>query len=360
MKQSAVTSSIYFPGLVFILAVILAVIVYKYITRTPPGPEFPYKESLQKDRETGFFPFRYFQDSNSNLLPFVAVAGFFRDESAKQKYYEYVENGIHVFGITAYKSFPRIITDGTEGEYETNDDFDYTGNIKNWLCCFNRPQEYGFTENNNIIVMSESDFYDVTIEQNTVEKKYDFIYVCLKDEKPNCPINGWNAVNRNFKLAKKCFPIMIGEYGMNGLVVGRVGCGLENLYGDKLEITDMLDYHVLQEKMAQSRFLFVPNIFDASPRVISECITKNVPVLMNKDILCGSKYITSETGEFFENEYDLRSSLNRLLNKMDTISPATWWKKNYGTDIAEKKFRDFFNNAFPGSLTNIPNVKFVL
>ena len=346
-------------GFFLIIAILVIIFYIIYKSRKPPGIDFPYKSSLQKDRETGYFPFRYFQDSDSNLLPFVAVCGFFRDESAKQKYYEYIENGIHVFGITAYKSFPRIITDGTEGDYETNDDFDYTGNIKNWLCCFNRPHEYGFTDENNLIVMSESDFYDAQ-DATVTKKKYDFIYVCLKDSTPNCPINGWNAVNRNFKLAKKCFPIMINEYGMNGLVVGRVDCGLEGIYGDKLEVTDMLEYHVLQERMSQSRFLFVPNIFDASPRVISECITKNVPVLMNKDILCGSKYITYETGEFFESEYDLRPALNKLLNKMDSISPKEWWKKNYGTDKAEKKLRDFLNQAFPGPLSNIINVKFVL
>ena len=153
---------------------------------------------------------------------------------------------------------------------------------------------------------------------------------------------------------------MINEYGMNGLVVGRVNCGLEEIYGNKLEITDMLEYHLLQEKMSQSRFLFVPNIFDASPRVISECITKNVPVLMNKDILCGSKYISYETGEFFENEYNLRPALNKLLNKIDSISPKTWWRKNYGINKSQKKLRDFLNEAFPGPLSTITNVKFVL
>jgi len=344
----------------FIILVVMFYFMFLKTSRIYSLPKYNKENFLPfKDSKEIFFPFRYFQDSYSNLLPFVAVTGFFRDESDKQKYYEYIKNGIHIFGITAYKSFPRIITDGTEGDYETKDNFDYTGNIKNWLCCFDKPEEYGFTDKNNIIVMSESDLYDVE-DSLAIEKKYDFIYVCLKDSSPDCPINGWNAINRNFKLAKKCFPIMINDYGMNGLVVGRVNCGLEDIYGDKLEITDMLEYHVLQEKMSQSRFLFVPNIFDASPRVISECIIKNVPVLMNKNILCGSKYISYETGEFFEDEYDIRESLDNLLNKIDIISPKKWWKKYYGTDIGEKKLRDFLNEAFPGPLSNISNVKFVL
>ena len=128
-------------------------------------------------KENRMFPFRYFTDVNNNVLPFVAVTGFFRGEDAKNKYYEYINNGIYVFGITAYKSFPnKEMLDESEGEYEKKDDFDYTGNIKNWLCCFKDKEKYGFTENNNIIDISESDFYNSETETN-VEKLYDYIYI---------------------------------------------------------------------------------------------------------------------------------------------------------------------------------------
>ena len=33
---------------------------------------------------------------------------------------------------------------------------------------------------------------------------------------------------------------------------------------------------------------------------------KNIPILMNRNIVCGSKYINNETGEFFKDEYDIR------------------------------------------------------
>jgi hypothetical protein len=85
---------------------------------------------------------------------------------------------------------------------------------------------------------------------------------------------------------------MCKEFGLKGLVVGREGCGLEKEYGDKLEVVGWLEWHVLQEKMRASKILFIPNVFDASPRVIAECLTKDVAVLMNRKILCGSKYIT--------------------------------------------------------------------
>jgi hypothetical protein len=312
-----------------------------------------------KEKKNRMFPFRYFTDINNNVLPFVAVTGFFRGEDAKNKYYEYINKGIHVFGITAYKSFPnKEMLDESEGEYERNDDFDYTGNIKHWLCCFKDKQKYGFTDNNNITDISESDFYNVDTDIK-MDKKYDFIYICNKDG-DSCPLNGWNAINRNYNLALKCFPIMINEFKLKGLIVGRINCGLEELYGDNLEVVDFLDWHILQDKMRQSKMLFVPNIFDASPRVIAECIIKDTPILMNHNILCGFKYINYETGNFFSDENDLRQSLSELINKMDKISPKKWWGENYSQEKCYKKLRNFLMDAFNKNLDNIDQVKFIL
>ena len=190
-------------------------------------------------------------------------------------------------------------------------------------------------------------------------KKYDFIYICNKDD-DTCPKTGWNAINRNYDLALKCFPLMCNQLNWNGLIVGRVGCDLEKLYGDKLEVVDFLEYSVLQDKMRESKYLFVPNIFDASPRVIAECITKDIPVLMNRNILCGSKYINSQTGEFFSNETDLHIAIQNIQKRYYDISPRKWWKKNYSKEIRQKMLRDFLDERFTGVLDNTTHVKSIL
>jgi hypothetical protein len=317
-----------------------------------------YVKTNLEDSSKRMFPFRYFQDENGETIPIVAVTGFFRENKAKELYYDYLKNGIPIIGITAYKTFPKKIMDQSEGEYETNDTFDYVGQIQNWMCCFRSPHKYGFTGWNNLADISESDFYDVDQEPEE-PKKYDFIYVCNKDD-DTCPINGWNAINRNFKLAKECFPIFINEYKLKGLIVGRVGCGLEQLYGDNVEITDFLDWHELQRKMRQSRFLFLPNVYDASPRVIAECITKGVPVLMNESILCGYKYISNETGEFFTDENNIRDSLNTILAKIGKISPKKWWSENYGVQRMGVKVRNFLYPFYPDLLENVEQMKFII
>ena len=325
-----------------------------------------YLQSLQQ-KENRIFPFRYFTDTSGTVLPYVAVTGFFRDDIAKQKYYEYLKNGIYIFGITAYKTFPnRYMLDKSEGEYERNDGFDYVGNITNWLCCFKKKAAYGFTANNKLFDMSESDFY--TADNRSLPKKYDFIYICNKDS-DRCPLDGWNAINRNYNLALKCFPMLCMQFNMKGLIVGRVNCGLEyQPYAKNLEITDWLEWHVLQDKMRESKMLFVPNVFDASPRVIAECITKNVPVLMNRNILCGTKYITPETGELFTDEVDIQVALIKMVEKIrdianNAVSPRNWWLKHYSEETSQKKLRDFLYESFPvnpNPLESIDRVKFIL
>ena len=330
-------------------------------TSYPVNQEY-LKTTLAKHKEDSLFPYRYLSDQSGNLLPIVLVSGFFRDDRARDMYYEYIQNGIQVAGITAYKSFPKKITDPSEDKYHLTDSFDYVGQIKNWMCCFRNTEQYGLSpKTHNLIDLSESDFYDIDQEAPVLEKKYDVIYSCLKDqvsEEEPCPMQGWNAINRNYKLALACLPIMVNDYGLKVLIVGRTNCGLEDLYGDKVETIDCLPYHEFQDKLRQSRILFVPNIYDASPRVVSESIIKGLSVLMNQGILCGSKYITYETGELFTDENDIRYALDQLLAKIDKTSPQKWWTENYGRKVSGQKMCRFLQGCYPGLLGNVQEVYF--
>ena len=352
----------YWIAILLVLVVILLYVAYRAAKRKIKHSYKKRTAYIQRflEKENRHFPFRYFTDQDGKPVPVVAVTAFFRDKEAEAMYHEYVRQGIHVFGITAYKSFPlKEMLDKSEGEFERNNTFDYTGLIRNWLCCFKKKETYGFTKWNNTVDISESDFYSVDTEPE-VPVKYDFIYVCNKDA-DHCPMDGWNAVNRNFDLAKRCFPIMCNDYGLKGLVVGREECGLENeTYGNQLEVVGWLDYHILQEKMRESKFLFVPNIMDASPRVIAESITTDCAVLMNRAILCGSKYVTKETGELFTDETDLPAALDKLLNRYFKMSPKEWWKKHYSQERSQKELRNFLAKCYPGELDDVKKVQFIL
>jgi len=154
---------------------------------------------------------------------------------------------------------------------------------------------------------------------------------------------------------------MINQYGLKVLVIGRVGCGLEQLYGDKIEVTDFLPWSDFQEKLRESRILFVPNIMDASPRVIAEAMIKGLPVIMNKNIVCGSKYVTEQTGNLFQDATDFEDALSRTLNKYDAISPKVvqaWWLNHYGVQRSAKKLRDYLVACYPNLLDDVKEVSF--
>lgn len=335
-----------------IILLIILFLIYLSINYVNKMTELFTQGDLLNTRK---FPFRYFKDENNNVLPIVAVTAFFRSTEEKELYYKYVNANINIIGITAYKTFPKNIRDVSEDKFHLTDKFNYTEEIKLWLVCMKDIELYNFNCNNIITDISESDFYDIEDPLIIVEKKYDFIYICNKDS-DTCPMNGWNAINRNYDLALKCFPIMINEYKMKGLCVGRIGCDLVQ-FGDNITVTDFLPYHELQQKMRESKFLFLPNIYDASPRVIAECIIKDLPVLMNKSIICGFKYINNETGEFFIDENDIRNGLdNILINK----SPRERWKKDYSIQKSSKKLRDFLYLYYPNILENVNSVSFII
>ena len=156
---------------------------YKYRKGCKEGLSHSLTSYIKKfdDKDHRIFPFRYFTDENDQVLPIVAVTGFFRDKESENRFWEYKEKGVKIFGITAYKSFPnRELMDKSEGEYERTDTFDYAGEIRDWLCCFKNKEYYGLSEWNRTADISESDFYNAETDQLNVKKKYDFIYICNK------------------------------------------------------------------------------------------------------------------------------------------------------------------------------------
>ena len=326
--------------LVLFILFILLFLLIKHSSFTQVGD---YLQELSQQKYTDIIPFRLLCDERGKVIPVIALTAFLGLPEHVNRFREYIANGIKVIGYTSYKSFPKPISDGTVDNQSLDDKFKYTQEIKNWVCCFKNPTDYTFTKNNNLLEMSESDFIDASPKDTP--KKYDFIYSCLEDDKDACPLNGWNAVNRNFKLALKCFPIMVNDFNLKILVVGRLNCGLEKLYPDNIEVVGFLQYNEFQERLRQSRYLFIPNVYDASPRVITEALSKDIPVLMNRNILCGSKYINEHTGEFFTDEHDFKDQLNKLLNKQ--MHPIKWWAQNYSKEKSGTKFRNFLLQCYP-------------
>ena len=170
------------------------------------------------------------------------------------------------------------------------------------------------------------------------------MYCCLPDDDKCNP--GWQSYNRNWDLAKKCLEIMCSDFHLRGVLVGRENCEFSQQCNGIVKVLPLLAYHEFQAELKKSKFLFVPNISDASPRVITEAICYNMPVLVNKNILGGwHNVIPSTTGEFFTDETDFSYQLTKILN--NEYQPRNWYQQNRGKKISGKILAKFLIDNFP-------------
>ena len=99
----------------------------------------------------------------------------------------------------------------------------------------------------------------------------------------------------------------------------------------------------------QSRFLLLPQVHDASPRVASQALALDTPLLMNRNLIGGWKYLNEKTGEFFHDMSDFRESVQRLLRNVEAgnvYEPRKWVTDNYGSEISGAKFKKWIDDSF--------------
>ena len=152
---------------------------------------------------------------------------------------------------------------------------------------------------------------------------------------------------------------MCGKFGLKGVIIGRENCEIPKSCNGKIKILPFLKYYDFQKELQKARFLFVPNITDASPRVITESLCYDLRLLVNYNILGGWKYVTPETGEFFTNENDIVPALNKLLKNMDTYTPRKHFIENYGKEKSGSKLCQFIKHNYPNVVPNANNLEYV-
>ncbi len=105
-------------------------------------------------------------------------------------------------------------------------------------------------------------------------------------------------------------------------------------------------YSPASEKLIQARFAFLPQICDASPRVSTQALSMNIPLLMNRNIMGGWKYLLpGKTGEFFHDMSDFKESLRLILDNTrgdnSPYEPLDFVLQNYGNHHSGRKLFEF-------------------
>ena len=332
-------------SLLIILMLIIASMMESLCEKQPIIKEtFTQEQALFKvDR-----PFVNLYDDKGKQLNIVLLSRPFFMKSHYDEYKKIKEKFL-ILGISSYQEFPNEPKNPKDGFNKSNE-YDYKKWVNmcdGWLHCFRDPNSY-LPTNMKSILMSESDFADCNLHKPdpSITKKYDFLYICHRDDKADCSTKEWVAYNKNLELAEKCFTILCKKHNYKGLLVGRSGCDLPEGCENKLETTPKLKYNEMIKKYDEVKFIFIPNISDASPRVLTEALCHNVPCLVNKNIVGGWKYVTPETGEFFTDEHDFEENLDKLMGKIATYEPRKHYIDNYGITNSGVKLKNFIYDVF--------------
>lgn len=235
-----------------------------------------------------------------------------------------------------------------------------------------------FPKNINKYLFSESDFCSKHLtpisSKSTVFTgiKYDFVYFTLFSLQ-GIRCKGLYMLEIIDKAAR--------SLGINGLVVDYDVKDskkyTEPIYTESLDKVKnslaslsnlrIVKRHCTQDEvcsvMKVSKFVMMPSTSDASPRLLVESIVRGVPVLVNSHIYGGWKYITENTGVFFDglslNDYfnNNKSKFNEatdsliqamssvLRNPPDTELGMKIYYKKYGFYNAAKTLATIVNES---------------
>lgn len=321
----------------------------------PPPPPIP--TLIPGEVPAVDFPFKNVYDEQGNKLNVIALSAPFREIKHELLYQSYVDAQMNMLGISSYLEFPYEIDNPYEDPFHKDRKHDYTSMVTSWIHCFRDPGPTLQYSGLPLLLLTEADLKNIEHYKPdpAIQKEYDFIYVCLDDNEKCEP--GWNWYIRSWDLAKLCLEIMCSKYHLKGIIVGRTNCEFTDKCTGIVKTVPFLPFHEFQQEMQKCRFLFVPNVSDASPRVITEAMLYNMPVLVNKNIVGGWHNVVPDvTGEFFSSQYDIETALDKIVSPNAKYAPRDWYVTHRGLEVSGKVLADFLKKTYPN--LNRPDMKY--
>jgi hypothetical protein len=316
----------------------------------------------------------------------------FRDET-DAALYKYYQSEILFLGISSFEAYP--LQSPNPYSANTYDARYYLDLFPGFLHMMHNPDEY-FSERVKTILMSQSDFnldepyefgqrHHVNIgsansdndnnnnnNNNNNEVIYDFVY-SGGDQDVETDCVGWASYNKNFSFVRQALEIMCSsEFNVTGVLVANKNkantkaCTIPPTCADKIVQTTFLNQQEFFTYISKSRWVFLPQICDASPRVSTQALSMDKPLLMNRNIMGGWKYLVpGVTGEEFHDIHDFKEKLRIILDntrgggsvneekKKSPYAPLDFVRKNYGNALAGKRLLEFVQTHF-GDRVDLP------
>lgn len=266
--------------------------------------------------------------------------------SAQRKLYEKYKNEILFIGISSMNDYP--LDAGKPTEFCTL--------FPAFLHMMREPEKC-FPPTVKTLLMSQSDFQLPATQPRdySVPKKYDFTYSAS-----DCDVasdgKGWCGWSKNWSMAKAALEPMCSEYNLTGVLVATKDKANRKAYsipksckGKMIQTTYLANQQDYFEYLKNSRFAFLPQVHDASPRVSTQALAFDVPILMNYYIQGGWKYVDEKSGEFFHDMSDFRRSLETILRKSKVeagYEPRKWVLDHHGNANSGKRLLEFVQTHF--------------
>lgn len=244
--------------------------------------------------------------------------------------------------------------------------FEWSSHIKAICHPYKKPSK--FPDSIPKYLLSESDFCDEhTTPTNcgSAKKRWDFAYFT---------INSMQGINCKGLYMLPSIEKAATLAGLKGIVVNY---GPEIRQGDieeeylrrtrkymkssKLHIKNkILGQKEICRLVSSVKFVIVPSTRDSSPRIIPEMLVRNVPVLLNKHIYGGWKYLNNDTGLFFSGmsledyyknnnrdnieifEFDLSEKMKIMMDS-EFKNVSTSYYTQFGFSKTAQRLADVFN-----------------
>jgi len=263
----------------------------------------------------------------------ILMCGPVRNKKEEAEFDKLRQEGYRFIAICSLKDWPRTAQTSPEWEHT------YKEVCEGWLHPFRSPDDFLPDDKLPRDLLSISDFISPSAFNKylNMPKERDFIAVSSDNE--------WAATAKGWNLANKVIPVLCNELGLKGTLIGRSNL-LELPECKNLTIEQSRLLHPdFMKKVSSSKFLLCTSQEDASPRMITETLSVDVPILMNKNILGGWKYIKPETGEFFTDDCDIVDAYKRL--SISNKSPRDWYTQNSGPSISGQRLARFIKSIDP-------------
>lgn len=279
------------------------------------------------------WPFQWIVDRKGASCGWALVHSRIVSRDRQAQLAELRHAGVRFLGMSSDGTFPLPAPD---------DPLDYGMLCEGWCHCFRDPDAM-LPPGSPRTLISGSDFTDphhlsperILGDPAESTSGFDFVYVAATEP--------WKQEAKNWPLACECIPVLCRELGLRALVVHSPRHGL--VESSAIHHVDHLPWSQWLRHLARARFLFVPNELDASPRVISEALCLDVPVVVNRRILGGWKYVNTYTGCFFDDADNVVAAAAECLAKR--LRPRNWYRAHHGPYLAGRRLLAFLRSIDP-------------